>query len=199
MCCFWCIIAIAVGFLYILFDVNYFIRLAFTIIWGRLFQKKKNIEEITEIYGIATTADVGIVFNHMNNARYCRELDFARFHFFDRTGLHDEVSSAKAILLQAASNIRYRRMISTFTPYKITTQIIAWDEKALYFEQRFITFDGFVRATVLSKQASVGLDVPKVMAKLTGKDISYRPVPPPELEDWLKSMEKSSLRLRKKD
>lgn len=37
------------------------------------------------------------------------------------------------------------------------------------------------------------------MAKLTGKDESYRPPVLPELEDWLSSMEKSSNRLRKKD
>lgn len=37
--------------LYILFDVNYFLRIAFTIGYGRLFQKKKKIFEKTTIYG----------------------------------------------------------------------------------------------------------------------------------------------------
>lgn len=78
-------------------------------------------------------------------------------------------------------------------------QIIGWDEKALFIEQRFITFDGFIRAIVLSKQGTIGFNVPEVMSKLTGKDISYRPVPPPELQDWLTSIEKSSERLKKKN
>ena len=37
--------------LYILFDVNYFLRIAFTIGYGRLFEKKKKIFEKTTIYG----------------------------------------------------------------------------------------------------------------------------------------------------
>ncbi|XP_045479531.1 protein THEM6 [Harmonia axyridis] len=195
----WSVIITTIALAYIFFDVNYFIRLGATILWGRLFQKRRNVEDTTEILGIATTTDVDIFFQHMNNARYVRELDFARFHFYDRTGLYDEIKRSKAHILQTASNIRYRRTIPTFTPYRITTQIIAWEEKAMFIEQRFVTFDGFIRAIVLSRQGTIGLNVPEVMAKLTGKDVSYRPVPPPELEDWLKSIEKSSKRLKKKD
>ncbi|KAL3266032.1 hypothetical protein HHI36_010219 [Cryptolaemus montrouzieri] len=198
-CSCWSIFITIVALLYIFFDVNYFIRLAVTIVWGRLFNKKTNVEDTTEIYGIVTTADIDIFFKHMNNARYVRELDFARFHFYDRTGLYEEITKAKAHALQTASYIRYRRTIPTFTPYKITTKIIAWDERTLYLEQQFITFDGFVRALVLSKQGTIGLNVPEVMARLTKKDISYRPVPPQELEDWLKSIDKSSERLKKKE
>lgn len=40
-----------IAILYILFDVNYFLRIAFTIGWGRLFQKKKKVFEKTTIYG----------------------------------------------------------------------------------------------------------------------------------------------------
>lgn len=186
--------------LYVFFDVNYFLRIISTIGWGRLFDKKKKIDEHTEIYGICTTQDLDIFFKHMNNARYVRELDFARFHFYDRTGLYQEITKAKGHVLQTASNIRYRRTIPLLNLYKVTTQIVAWDEKTLYIEQQFITLsDGFVRAIVLSKQGTIGLNVPEIMAKLTGKDISYRPTPPSELEDWLQSMEKSSARLRKKD
>lgn len=77
---------------------------------------------------------------------------------------------------------------------------MSWDDKTLYIEQQFITLhDGFIRAVVLSKQGTIGLNVPEIMAKLTGKDVSYRPSPPEELTDWLTSMEKSSARLRKKD
>ncbi|KAK9876579.1 hypothetical protein WA026_013959 [Henosepilachna vigintioctopunctata] len=198
-CSCWSVFISIVALLYIFFDVNYFLRVAVTVLWGRLFHKKKNVEDTTEIYGLVTTADIDIFFKHMNNARYVRELDFARFHFYDRTGLYEEITRAKGHVLQTASNVRYRRTIPIFTPYKITTKIVAWDERTLYIEQRFVTFDGFIRAIVLSKQGTIGLDVPTIMAKLTKKDVSYRPIPPPELEDWLKSIEKSSERLKKKD
>ncbi|KAG5888390.1 hypothetical protein JTB14_035696 [Gonioctena quinquepunctata] len=190
----------AITLLYVFFDVNYFLRVAFTIAWGKLFQKKKKLDETTEVYGICTTQDLDIMFRHMNNARYVRELDFARFHFYERTRLYEEIKKNKAHVLQTASNIRYRRTIPLFNTYKITTKIVFWDEKTMYIEQQFVTLhDGFIRALILSKQTTISLDVPQVMAKLTGKDVSYRPTPPAELQDWLASIEKSSNRLRKRD
>ncbi|CAH0560742.1 unnamed protein product [Brassicogethes aeneus] len=186
--------------LYVLFDVNYFIRIAFTIGYGKLFEKKKRVDDTTVVYGLVTTQDVDIFFKHMNNARYVRDLDFARFHFYERTGIYDEIKKSNGHVLQTASNIRYRRTIPIFQPYKITTKIMYWDEKTLFIEQQFITLsDGFIRAIVHSKQGTIGLNVSEIMAKLTGKDVSYRPTPPAELQDWLTSIEKSSQRLRKKD
>ncbi|XP_023012106.1 protein THEM6 [Leptinotarsa decemlineata] len=193
-------IVTGIALLYIFFDVNYFLRCLFTIGWGRLFQKNKKPDETTEVYGICTSQDLDIMFKHMNNARYVRELDFARFHFYDRTGLYQEIKKNKAHVLQTASNVRYRRTIPLFNTYKITTKIVSWDEKTLFLEQQFITtHDGFIRAVVLSKQTTLNFNVAEIMAKLTGKDVSYRPTPPEELQDWLSSMEKSSNRMRKRD
>lgn len=38
--------------LYIIWDVNYFIRCIFSVALGRLFQRKRKINETTTIYGI---------------------------------------------------------------------------------------------------------------------------------------------------
>ncbi|CAH1159822.1 unnamed protein product [Phaedon cochleariae] len=191
----WAVLMTIIVLLYVFFDVNHFLRLAFTIGWGRLFEKRKTFDESTEIYGIATTQDMDIFIRNLSNARYIRELDFARFHFYDRTGLYDEFRKINAHVLQSATNIRYRKPIPMFSTYKITTKVIYWEEKALYIEHQFVTLsDGFVRAVVLSKQGTIGMDVPQVMAKLTGRDVSYRPEPPAEFQDWISSMEKSSNR-----
>ena len=64
-----------------------------------------------------------IFVRHMNNARYVREMDFARFHFYDRTGLYELITQSKGNALQGACNIRYRRTINIFTPYKVTTKV----------------------------------------------------------------------------
>ncbi|XP_066145158.1 protein THEM6 [Euwallacea fornicatus] len=186
--------------LYVFFDVNYFLRVAFVMGRGKLFESKKRIDECTEIYGLCTTQDIDIVFKHMNNARYIRELDFARFHFYDRTGLYKEIIKANGNVLQTASNIRYRRTIPLLSTYKITTKLIFWDKTNLFMEQQFVTLsDNFVRAIILSKQSIIGINLPEVLGKLTGKDVAYRPTPLPELEDWIKSIEKSSARLKKKN
>lgn len=75
--------------------------------------------------GLCTTQDVDIFLRHMNNARYIRELDFARFHFYDRSGLYREVIKMKGNALQGASSIRYRRTIPIFSFYKVDTKVIA--------------------------------------------------------------------------
>ena len=64
-----------------------------------------------------------LVFKHMNNARYLRELDFARFHYYDRSGLFSELSTRGGGMVQGACSTRYRKPLSIFTPYKITTQV----------------------------------------------------------------------------
>lgn len=49
MLCACCITIIAI--LYILFDVNYFLRIFFTLGWARLFTKKKKLLDTMTIYG----------------------------------------------------------------------------------------------------------------------------------------------------
>lgn len=69
------------------------------------------------------TQDIDLVFKHMNNARYLRELDFARFHYYDRSGLFSGISAKGGGMVQGACSARYRRPLPIFTPYKITTQV----------------------------------------------------------------------------
>lgn len=73
---------------------------------------------------MCTTNDVDIYFKHMNNARYVRELDFARLQFCERTGLYRAILNVHGSLLQSTAYIRYRRSIMLFTPYKVTTKVI---------------------------------------------------------------------------
>ncbi|XP_069697361.1 protein THEM6 [Periplaneta americana] len=199
LCCSCIALVSGVALLYALFDVNYFIRIIFTIGFGRLFQKKVRVLDGSTIYGFCTTQDVDIFLRHMNNARYIRELDFARFHFYDRTNLYREVTKMKGNALQGASYIRYRRTIPIFTAYKVHTKLVYWDEKSIYLEQRFVTLrDGFIRAVILSKQNIVGVDVNDLMVKLIGKDVE-KPALPEELDHWLRSIEVSSAKLKKSD
>lgn len=179
----------------IFFDIQYYIRIISVVLFGRLFEKKQKVTDPTVIYGFCFTQDLDLVFKHMNNARFVRDLDFARFHFYDRSGLYDEMVKRKSDALQAATNIRYRRVIPIFTFYKIVTQVIYWDEKSIYVEQKFITNDGFIRAIVLSKQTMVKTNVEDVMKSLNA---GPKPEIPRDLDLWLQSMEVSSEKLRAK-
>ncbi|EFN87768.1 protein THEM6 [Harpegnathos saltator] len=196
MVCFFCVAAIAI--LYVLFDVNYFLRIFSTIIWGRLFDKRKKLFDTTTIYGICFTQDVDLVLRHMNNARYLRELDFARFYFYDRSGIYNSIVKKGGSAVQGASTIRYRRAIPIFTPYKITTKLIYWEDKHFYVEQQFISLsDNFIRAVVLSRQTVTGLKIPVQDIVADIEPEVQRPAPTKELQLWLDSMEESSQHLKK--
>ncbi|XP_039749063.1 protein THEM6-like [Pararge aegeria] len=193
----YCIIATIVALLYIFWDVNYFLRVAFTVAIGRLFQKKSGLKDATTIYGFCTTQDVDIFLKHMNNARYVRELDFARFHFYDRTGIYANIKAVDGHVLQGASSIRYRRTIPIFTAYKVETKLVYWDDKSLFIEQKFVTFDGFVRAIILSRQNLINVDAATLLKNIPGAEV--KPECPEEIKHWLEAIEISSARLRKKD
>ncbi|KAK9297070.1 hypothetical protein QLX08_009090 [Tetragonisca angustula] len=184
--------------LYILFDVNYFLRILFTLGLGRLLQKRKKIFDTTVIYGICTTQDVDLFLKHMNNARYLRELDFARFHYYDLSGIYAAAAKRGGGAVQGASLTRYRRPVPIFTPYKITTKLIYWEDKHFYLEHEFISLtDNFVRAVVLSRQTVTNLKTPvsELIAELEPN--AQRPALTKELELWIASMEKSSQRYKK--
>lgn len=133
--------------------------------------------------GLCTTQDVDIFIRHMNNARYVRELDFARFHYYGLTGLYEGVRKNKGGAVQGASSVRYRRTIPIFSLYKIETKLIFWDEKAIYLEQRFVTLsDGFVRAIALSKQCITNCNVVELLKGYEGGE--KIPDPPQELQLW---------------
>ncbi|XP_076619243.1 protein THEM6 [Colletes latitarsis] len=194
-----CLLTIVLA-LYILFDVNYFLRIGFTIGVGRLFHKKKKIFDTTTIYGVCTTQDVDLVFKHMNNARYLRELDFARFHYYDSSGIFAAVAKRGGGAVQGASSTRYRRPIPIFMPYKVTTKLVYWEGKNFYLEHEFISLtDGFIRAVGLSKQTVTGLDIPVSEIVLEVEPNAQRPEITKELQLWINSMEESSQKYKKKN
>lgn len=74
------------------FAYNFFLVFGFYLIFGYFLIRKNNI------IGICTSQDVDIFIRHMNNARYLRELDFARFHFYGLNGLYEGVRKHKGTI-----------------------------------------------------------------------------------------------------
>lgn len=75
------------------------------------------------ILGICLTTDLDTLLYHMNNARYLRELDFARVDFYERTQLYKTIISKGGSVVQGAATIRYRRFIRPFTMFRITSRV----------------------------------------------------------------------------
>ncbi|KAK6630269.1 hypothetical protein RUM44_004936 [Polyplax serrata] len=153
--------------------------------------------------GICLTTDVDLLLLHMNNARYVRELDFARFDFFKRTGLLNKIKSKGGGVVQGGNSIRYRKFIRPFTIYQIKSKILYWDDQNIYMEHRFVTpNDDFVRAIAFGKHRIMNCNANDVMIELiteNGKlteETYLKPSLPLELAKWIESNEISSSNLR---
>ncbi|GLH07129.1 Protein THEM6, partial [Gryllus bimaculatus] len=126
--------------LYVTLELHYFLRMCLCVLMARFCKPRISILDDTYVHGLCTTQDVDIFWRHMNNARYVRELDFARFDYYDRSGLYQEIVKLKGNAMQGASN------------------------------QQFVTpRDGFVRTIAMSKQNIVGVDVPSLMRRVVGE------------------------------
>lgn len=69
--------------------------------------------------------DADLYFSEMNNARFMRELDFARLSFCERTGLRSSITRViNGTVLQSVNFIRYEKKIPLLSLYKISTKVI---------------------------------------------------------------------------
>ncbi|KAH0617381.1 hypothetical protein JD844_015480 [Phrynosoma platyrhinos] len=117
---------------------------------------------------------------HMNNARYPREADLARSVHLTRCGLFRAIRALGGHTVLSASSCRFRRSLQFLEPFEIRTQLLGWDERAFFLEQRFVSGrDGFVCAVLLVRQHLV-----------------ESPELPEEVLYWMKYIEASSRRLR---
>ncbi|CAH2240454.1 protein THEM6-like [Pararge aegeria] len=187
--------------LYGTLDVAYFARMFYTVAKARYFRKKICILDTTEVESWCLLNDIDTLLYHMNNARYLRELDFARADYYERSGLYANIKAAGGAVLQAATTIRYRRYLKPFTKFTITSKAIYWDEKTFFMEHEFIGPGGFVHAVALCRQRIIDTSVAAIAELLLQLHCAgtCRPVPekmPSELELWVQSNELSSAKLR---
>lgn len=137
---------------------------------------------------------------HMNNARFLRELDFTRFHWYGRTAFWSAIKALGGSAVQSSAMIRYRKMMPLFRPFRVETRLVWWDEKNLYFEHKFVAlFDDFVRAVAVSKQNVTGaaVQLTNIMDKF--EECRIKPEQPEEIWLWLQANDVSSKKLRKKN
>jgi len=175
------------------FDLYWILRLVITRIQAHILPAIR-LDQDSVIYNLCWTTDIDFM-AHMNNGKYFREMDFGRFDYYFRTGCSAYIEGQKGMyVVQHGASIRYRRSINLLVPFKLVTRLVFWDEKSLFFEQKFISLhDGFIRAIALCKNTVVGGSVKEMLASL-GHHIP--PSCPEEVVLWLRSQEVSSARLR---
>ncbi|XP_065364630.1 protein THEM6 [Calliphora vicina] len=162
---FCCLVTILL--LYCLFELHYFLRMCLCVLLARFVKRKCHILETTTVSGICLTNDIDTLLYHMNNARYFRELDFARVDFYERTNLYRTILAKGGSVFQGAATIRYRRFIRPFHRFKIVSRIIYWDDQSVYMEHRFVRpSDQFIHCIAICRQRIIDCSADDVMAEL---------------------------------
>ncbi|XP_034490584.1 protein THEM6 [Drosophila innubila] len=156
--------------LYGLLELHYFLRMCLCVLLARFVKRRCHILESTTVSGVCLSNDVDTLLYHMNNARYFRELDFARVDFYERTKLYSTITRLGGSVFQGAATIRYRRFIRPFHRFKIISRIIYWDEQSLFMEHRFVRpSDKFVHCIVICRQRVIDVSMDAIMSELLPK------------------------------
>nr|XP_057922138.1 protein THEM6-like [Doryrhamphus excisus]XP_057922139.1 protein THEM6-like [Doryrhamphus excisus] len=181
--------------LFCIVDVWYFLRGAQVFITTIFQPRQKQILVEQTVHGIVLPHDVDYK-GHMNNSRYLRECDFARLQHYMRTGLFMALFKMGAKMVVGASTIRYRRSLAFGEAFEIRTRVVGWDDKAFYFEQRFVSKkDAFVSAVLLCKQSVVNSSPERIIEFVCKEKIQCPPLPE-DLKHWISFISANSQALR---
>lgn len=90
---------------------------------------------------------------HMNNGRYLTIMDLGRFDLVLRSGILRDMVRRKAMPVLSAAQVRWRLPLNPFQKYTLQTQVVCWDEKWVFMEQRFIIRGGSKEGAV----AAIGI------------------------------------------
>ena len=73
--------------------------------------------------------------NHLNNARYNRYLEYSRYHWLIRTGLGKAIRKLGVHWGLGGVFVRFRRELKPFQAFFVVTTLGGWDERSIYMEQ----------------------------------------------------------------
>ncbi|XP_043072480.1 protein THEM6-like [Puntigrus tetrazona] len=185
------------GVLLLLFcslDVWYYIRAVLALIRAWFLSPVFDITAEQTSSGRVVLHDVDLC--HMNNARYLRECDFARFSLYTRNGVFKGLRAVGATMVVGATTIRYRRPLCVGESFEIRSRIVTWDEKSFYLEQRFVSRkDGMVSAVMFCKQNVLRSSPDKILQYLCKRKVEV-PEVPEDLQHWINFISASSKALR---
>lgn len=74
---------------------------------------------------------------HLTNSRYLRAMDLGRWDLGWRSGLLREGAKRRWFPLVGSATLRFRKGIRPFQRFELRSQVVAWDEKWIWFEQGF--------------------------------------------------------------
>lgn len=79
---------------------------------------------------------------HMNNGRYLTIMDLGRMDLMLRSGMMTQARSKGWLPVLGSATIRYRQPLKPFQKFKLETQILGWEDKWFYVEQKYTVTSG---------------------------------------------------------
>ncbi|XP_054625315.1 protein THEM6-like isoform X2 [Dunckerocampus dactyliophorus] len=175
-------------------DVFYFLRAALVVLRAWFQPPVWDVTAEQVLTGRVAPRDIDMC--HMNNARYLRECDFARFSLYVRNGVFMALRALGASMVVGATTIRYRRALCIGEGYELRSRVVTWDDKAFFLEQRFVSRkDGLVCAVMYCKQSVIHSSPDKIMQYLCKRKVEC-PEFPEDLQHWVNFISASSQTLR---
>lgn len=155
-------------------DVWYFLRAAAVVLRAWFQPPVWDVTAEQIILGRVLPHDIDMC--HMNNARYLRECDFARFSLYVRNGVFKALRALGASMVVGATTIRYRRALCIGEGFELRSRIVTWDDKSFFLEQRFVSAkDGLVCAVMYCKQNVIRGSPDKIMQHLCKRKVRREP------------------------
>ena len=122
-------------------------------------------------------------------------MDLGRTDLMLRAGITSFLIKAKAAPVLNSVTMRYRRELKPFEKYTLETQILCWDEKWIYMEQRFkfatgkskgrIAAIGLAKGSLYSKKEKEMIAPAKIASLMKSNPVS--PDFPAHVKEWIKS------------
>lgn len=111
-----------------------YLRLASTLISARC-KAPLDIWDTTEMKLRVWLTDLD-PYLELNNGRYLTLMEMGRWELAERCGLIRQVREHKWSFVVGGASIRYRRRLTAFQSFTLTTRLAAMDERWFYFDQR---------------------------------------------------------------
>lgn len=125
---------------------------------------------------------------HVNNGRYLTLMDLGRMDLMFRSGAFKLWVKGGLQPLVGMSMCRHFKALTVFQKFTLRSKLIGWDEKWIYFEQRFVA-RGKLYALGLVKGLMAGKQGPVPTSTLLESLGIHEPSPvlPAYVHAWLKS------------
>lgn len=167
--------------------MNLYLRLLKTIL-SSFFKPRLGILEESVLRFRVWPSDLDSNF-HMNNGRYFTVMDLGRMDITLRMGLWGLITKYKWMPVIGSAKMIFRRSLRPFEKFELRTQIVSWDEKWVFIEQKYINRDGKLAAVGMVKGAFVGRDGTVPTKEIFGalKVNHQAPEIPKSIELWLEA------------